>query len=432
MSTPEFITNLRTKIGNDPLWLTGITAYVEDAQGRILLGKRADTGQWALIYGIVEPAEEPANTCVREALEETGVDIEPVCLVSVKSSPYMVTYANGDRCQYMDLLFSADHAKTAMRSPASPMTKALKWAGLPRTPFPNRWRHPLDRALSWCNASSKNAAQGNPPACSPAPCLAERAAQNFSPSHFAFCRIPRNRAVDPMPDAFGFTISLPSLYIRRPDGSFHAQPHYRASPPRSPPACSFALFAALTVSLVFVDRQPIAGDGSLVGLATFNLDARVILGQNDLMEKLSNALLIVPAVGAHACHSRLQAADPFPKPQRGRSRSLAVAGNLRRYAGAIRAVQLLRPTTGPSWRTAFATVVPLVAHAACRHHVRHGHDPGRATHPRRGPSHCSPGHLRRGHGGHHRRTRHGGRSLGHRHPWRHPARRGPWWPFTAQ
>ena len=59
-----------------------------------------------------------------------------------------------------------------------------------------------------------------------------------------------------------------------------------------------ALFAALTVSLVFVDRQPIAGDGSLVGLATFNLDARAILGQNDLMEKLSNALLIVPAVGA--------------------------------------------------------------------------------------------------------------------------------------
>ena len=51
------------------------------------------------------PAEEPADTCVREALEETGVDIEPVCLVSVKSSPYMVTYANGDQCQYMDLLF---------------------------------------------------------------------------------------------------------------------------------------------------------------------------------------------------------------------------------------------------------------------------------------------------------------------------------------
>ena len=105
MSTPEFITNLRAKIGNDPLWLTGITAYVEDAQGRILLGKRADTGQWALIYGIVEPAEEPADTCVREALEETGVDIEPVCLVSVKSSPYMVTYANGDQAQYMDHLF---------------------------------------------------------------------------------------------------------------------------------------------------------------------------------------------------------------------------------------------------------------------------------------------------------------------------------------
>lgn len=61
-----------------------------------------------------------------------------------------------------------------------------------------------------------------------------------------------------------------------------------------------ALFAALTVSLVFVDRQPIAGDGSLVGLATFNLNARAILGQSDLMEKVSNLLLVIPAASALA------------------------------------------------------------------------------------------------------------------------------------
>ena len=44
MTTPNFILSLREKIGHDPLWLTGITAYVEDADGRILLGRRSDTG----------------------------------------------------------------------------------------------------------------------------------------------------------------------------------------------------------------------------------------------------------------------------------------------------------------------------------------------------------------------------------------------------
>ena len=156
-----------------------------------------------------------------------------------------------------------------------------------------------------------------------------------------------------------------------------------------------ALFAALTVSLVFVDRQPIAGDGSLVGLATFNLDARAILGQNDLMEKLSNALLIVPAVGALmlaivGCKQLIRSR----KPRRGRSRSLAVAGNLRRHAGAIRAVQLhlAQQPAHPGGRRLRA-VVPLVAHAACRHHVRHGHDPGRATASARGAFAPQPGHA---------------------------------------
>lgn len=55
------------------------------------------------------------------------------------------------------------------------------------------------------------------------------------------------------------------------------------------------LFLALTGLLLTVDRQPIAGDGSLVGLATFNLNARALLGQHDLAEKLSNVLLAGPA-----------------------------------------------------------------------------------------------------------------------------------------
>ncbi|PJM75177.1 NUDIX hydrolase [Bifidobacterium simiarum] len=105
MTTPQFILDLRKKIGHDPLWLIGVSAYVEDADGRVLLGRRSDTGEWAMVYGINEPGEEPAVTVIREVKEETGVDCVPTELVSVKSSPDMLTYANGDQAMYMDHLF---------------------------------------------------------------------------------------------------------------------------------------------------------------------------------------------------------------------------------------------------------------------------------------------------------------------------------------
>ena len=105
MPTPEFILKLREKIGHDPLWLVGVTAYIEDGDGRILLGRRADNGNWALISGINEPGEEPADTVIREAREEAGVDVVPTTLVSVKADDRMVTYVNGDQTQYLDVLF---------------------------------------------------------------------------------------------------------------------------------------------------------------------------------------------------------------------------------------------------------------------------------------------------------------------------------------
>lgn len=83
----------------------GVSGYVEDEQGRVLLGRRSDTGEWAMVYGINEPGEEPADTVAREVKEETGVDVVVTDLVSVKSSRKVLTYANGDNTMYMDHLF---------------------------------------------------------------------------------------------------------------------------------------------------------------------------------------------------------------------------------------------------------------------------------------------------------------------------------------
>lgn len=108
MATPQFVLDLREKIGHDLLWMMGITAYVRDDQGRVLLGQRSDNGLWALVCGIVEPGEEPADTAVREIKEETGIDAVVSDFVGVKSSDRELVYDNGDRTMYMDHLFLCD------------------------------------------------------------------------------------------------------------------------------------------------------------------------------------------------------------------------------------------------------------------------------------------------------------------------------------
>lgn len=104
MPTPEFILELREKIGHEQLWLPGVTALVRDEAGRVLLGRRADNGLWALPSGIAEPAETMAATCVREVLEETGVEIEVVDLISIHTTQPVV-YPNGDRTVFVDHFF---------------------------------------------------------------------------------------------------------------------------------------------------------------------------------------------------------------------------------------------------------------------------------------------------------------------------------------
>ena len=108
MPTPEFVLSIREKIGHDLLWMTGVTAVILDDRERILLCRRADNGAWTPITGIVDPGEQPADTAVREAEEETGVRIAVEGLASVLSNPPLV-FPNGDRAQYIDHTFACTY-----------------------------------------------------------------------------------------------------------------------------------------------------------------------------------------------------------------------------------------------------------------------------------------------------------------------------------
>lgn len=103
MATPDFIRGIRATAGHQLLYLPGVSAVVFDDDGRVLLGRRADTGRWSIIGGIPEPGEQPAEAALREVHEETAVRCVAERVVLVQALPRPVTYPNGDVCQFMDV-----------------------------------------------------------------------------------------------------------------------------------------------------------------------------------------------------------------------------------------------------------------------------------------------------------------------------------------
>jgi len=103
MAIPQFIQDIRAKAGDTLLLLPGVVMVVFDDRGRVLLNQRADNGKWALISGIPDPGEQPAEAAVREIQEETGVSAVVERVLSVFTNEPVV-YPNGDRAQYIDIV----------------------------------------------------------------------------------------------------------------------------------------------------------------------------------------------------------------------------------------------------------------------------------------------------------------------------------------
>ncbi len=104
MPIPDFVVELRRHVGDAVLWLPAVTAVIR-RDDQLLLVRRSDNGTWTPVTGIMDPGEEPATSAVREAREETGVEIR-VDRLSAVTSGIEVTHVNGDRAVYLDLAFA--------------------------------------------------------------------------------------------------------------------------------------------------------------------------------------------------------------------------------------------------------------------------------------------------------------------------------------
>jgi 8-oxo-dGTP pyrophosphatase MutT (NUDIX family) len=147
MATPEFVLALREHIGHAPLWMSGVTAIVLDAERRrTLVVQRADTGEWTPVTGIIDPGEQPARAAVREVAEEAALTVRPLRLIEVRTLPE-ITYPNGDRAQYLDLCFVLEHVAGEPR-PADGENTRARWADVEDLPpMPGRFREQIALAL---------------------------------------------------------------------------------------------------------------------------------------------------------------------------------------------------------------------------------------------------------------------------------------------
>jgi ADP-ribose pyrophosphatase YjhB (NUDIX family) len=103
-----YIRRLRQLVGHELLVLPSAGVLPRDGEGRILLVRLIDTGQWAVIGGAIEPDESPQQAAVREAEEEAGVAVALGPILGVIGGPqFRITYPNGDQTSYVSTLFDA-------------------------------------------------------------------------------------------------------------------------------------------------------------------------------------------------------------------------------------------------------------------------------------------------------------------------------------
>jgi ADP-ribose pyrophosphatase YjhB (NUDIX family) len=86
----------------------GVSALIQDAQGRVLLHRRRVGGGWAPPSGSLEPGEDLRSGLLREVCEETSLTVDVERLVGVYSDPayQIVHYPDGRAVHFVTCLFT--------------------------------------------------------------------------------------------------------------------------------------------------------------------------------------------------------------------------------------------------------------------------------------------------------------------------------------
>jgi 8-oxo-dGTP pyrophosphatase MutT (NUDIX family) len=135
--------------GPDPILIAAANAFIR-IDDKVLLQQRGDSGTWNMPGGAIELGERIDQTAVREAREETGLEVEPIRLVGVYSDPHWhVHYPHGDAVQVFAVHFECRVIGGALKTDGVE-TIDVRWFPLDDLPvnLPERHRVRIADALA--------------------------------------------------------------------------------------------------------------------------------------------------------------------------------------------------------------------------------------------------------------------------------------------
>jgi ADP-ribose pyrophosphatase YjhB (NUDIX family) len=95
-----YVKFIRERVGHELIYLVYSVGIVRDDAGHILVQRRYEFDWWDLVGGAKELDETISQCMIREAREESGLDIEIERLVGIYTHPdYTIQYPHGDRVQ---------------------------------------------------------------------------------------------------------------------------------------------------------------------------------------------------------------------------------------------------------------------------------------------------------------------------------------------
>jgi 8-oxo-dGTP pyrophosphatase MutT (NUDIX family) len=106
-----------------------VNVVVADGEGRILMIRRTDNGNWALPGGAIELGESAVAAAVRETAEETGVTCAVTGLVGIYTDPkHLIHYTSNDEVRQEFCIVFTGRPVAGVPRP-SPESSEVRWVG---------------------------------------------------------------------------------------------------------------------------------------------------------------------------------------------------------------------------------------------------------------------------------------------------------------
>jgi len=128
-----------------------VNVVVADGQGRILMIRRTDNGNWAVPGGAIDLGESMVQAAVRETIEETGIRCEITGLVGVYTDPrHVIHYTSNDevRQEFSLVLTGRPTGGEPRTSSESSEVRWIEEHAIADLPMDRSMRMRLDRYLN--------------------------------------------------------------------------------------------------------------------------------------------------------------------------------------------------------------------------------------------------------------------------------------------